>query len=143
MGSAYPQVAAVTSMPTLDAASQETNSMSTCPSSAPGYSYHLRMISLYLHASGIWAPTSSYLHNMQINDQAIICCVCSATTEEQVNSQDLLDRMQLDDPVKVPLTRRLTWHNHVECSDSWLKKVQKLNPIGDRGCDRHNKKTWS
>ena len=38
--------------------------------------------------------------------------------------------------------RRLRWHGHVERSLGWLKKVQKLNPIGGRGRGRP-KKTWT
>ena len=50
--------------------------------------------------------------------------------------------MQLEDLKKVPLIRRLRWHNHVERSNSWLKvEVQKLNPVGGRDSDRP-KKTW-
>ena len=38
-----------------------------------------------------------------------------------------------------PLIR---WHSHVECSNNWLKKVQKLNSTGCRGRG-HPKKTWT
>ena len=50
--------------------------------------------------------------------------------------------MKLDDMEKVPLPHRLRWHNHVERSDSCLKKVLKLNPVGGR---EHGQpmKTWS
>ena len=54
--------------------------------------------------------------------------MCGVTIKNEVSSWDLLDRMQLDDLAKVLRTRRLKWHGHVERSDGWLKKVQKLNP---------------
>ena len=69
----------------------------------------------------------------------MIRCVCGVTTKEQFSSQDLLDRMILDDIEKVPLIRRLRWHNH---NDRWLKKVLKLNPVGGRDSGRP-KKIWS
>ena len=50
--------------------------------------------------------------------------------------------MQLDDLAKVLRTRRIRWHGHVERSDGWLKKDQKLNPTGGRGRCRP-KKTWT
>ena len=50
--------------------------------------------------------------------------------------------MQLDDLAKLFHTRRLRWHGHVECSDGWWKKVQKLNPTGSLDCGR-SKKTWT
>ena len=108
----------------------------------PLISHHLQMKSLHLHASGTWAPTSSDLHTLQRNDQTMIRCVCSVTTKEQASSQDLLDRMELDDMERVSPTRRLRWHNHVELNDSWLKKVLKLNPVGGRDSGRP-KKIWS
>ena len=68
--------------------------------------------------------------------------MCSVTTKDQVSSQDLLERMQLDDLAEVLRTRCLKWHGHVEHSNGWLKKVQKLNPTGSRGCGRP-KTTWT
>ena len=50
--------------------------------------------------------------------------------------------MQLGDLEKVPRAHRLRWHNHVERSDSWLKKAQKHNTVGGRDRGRP-KKTWS
>ena len=76
------------------------------------------------------------------NDRAMIRWVCGVTTKDQNSSQDLLDWMQLDDQTKVLRTRRLRWHGHVECSDGWLKTVQKTNPTGGRVRDRF-KKTWT
>ena len=67
---------------------------------------------------------------------------CGVTTKDQVSSQDLLERMQLDDLTKVLCTCRLGWHCHVERSDGRWKKVQKLNPTGGRGRGRP-KETWT
>ena len=33
----------------------------------------------------------------------------------------------------------MNWHGHVECSDGWLKEVQKLNPVWGHGHDYPNK----
>ena len=65
-----------------------------------------------------------------------------ATNKDQVNSQDLIKRMQFDDLVKVLCIRQLRWYDHVECSNCWLKKVQKRNlaGFGGRGLP---KKTWT
>ena len=55
---------------------------------------------------------------------------------------DLLEGMLLDDMAKVLLTCQLKWHVHVERSDRWLEKVQKLNFV--TGCSHgHHKKNWS
>ena len=68
--------------------------------------------------------------------------MCGVITKDEVSSQDLLARMQLDDLTKVIRTRRLRWHGHAERSDGWIKRVQKLSPTGGRGPGRP-KKTWT
>ena len=67
-----------------------------------------------LHTNEPRAPTSSDLRRLQRNDQAMICWIYSVTTKDQISSQDLLEKMQLDDLAKVLRTRRLRWHGHVE-----------------------------
>ena len=67
-----------------------------------------------LHTSEPRAPTSSDLRRLQRNDQAMICWIYGVTTKDQISSQDLLEKMQLDDLAKVLRTRRLRWHDHVE-----------------------------
>ena len=83
-----------------------------------------------------------YLYRLQRNDQAMNRWMCGGTTKEQFSSQDLLEGMQIDDWTQVLRSRRLRWHDHVERSDGWLKKVRKLNPTGgsSRGCP---KKIWT
>ena len=95
-----------------------------------------------LHASETWAPTASDLHRLQRNDRAMIRWMCGVKTKDGVSSENLLERMQLDDLIEVLRTRRLRWHGHVERSKGWIKKVQKLNPTGGRGRGRP-KKTWT
>ena len=112
------------------------------PITSRGRVYNSCVRSAMLHASETWAPTSSDLHRLQRNDRAMIRWMCGVITKDEVSSQDLLARMQLDDLTKVLRTRRLRWHGHVERSDGWLKKVQKLSPTGGRGPGRP-KKTWT
>ena len=104
--------------------------------------YNLCVKSAMLHTSETWAPTSSDLHHLQRGDRAMICWMCGVTTKDQVSSQDLLERMQLDNLAKVLRTWWLRRHGHAERSDGWLKKVQKLNPTGGSGRGRP-KKTWT
>ena len=66
----------------------------------------------------------------------------SSYTKDKVSSQDILERIQLDDLAKVLRNCELQWHGHVECSNGWLNKVQSLNPTGRRGRG-HPKKTWT
>ena len=50
-----------------------------------------------LHTSETWAPTLSSLHRLQRNDRAMIRWMCRVTTNDHVSSQDLLERMQVDE----------------------------------------------
>ena len=104
--------------------------------------YNSCVRSAMLHTCETCALTLSNLQYRQHHDCAMIRWMCSVTTKYQASSQDPLGRMQLDDLAKVVHTRRLRWHSHVERSDGWLKKVEKLNPIGGFG-RRHPKKTWT
>ena len=76
------------------------------------------------------APNSSDLHRLKRNYRAVIRWMCGVTTKDQVSSQDLMERMQLDDLAMVLRTRRFRGHDHVERKDLWLKEVQKLNSTG-------------
>ena len=114
----------------------------TFPITSRGRVSDSSIMSAMLRASKTWALTTSDLHRLQCNDQGMIRWMCDVTTKDQVSSQDLLERMWLDDLEKVFCTRRLRWHGYVERSDGWLKKVQKLNPTGGRGHGRP-KKTWT
>ena len=68
----------------------------------------------------------------------MICYVYSVTTKDQVSSQDLLERMQLDDQAKV--LHRLRCHGYVEPSDGWLKEV-----MASTGSETHpsDSEAWS
>ena len=99
----------------------------------PLISHHQCVRSAMLHISKTWALTVSEWYHMQRNDQAMICWICSVTTKDQLSSQDLLERMPLDDLAKVLRTLRLKWHGHEERSDGWLKKVKKLNSTEGHG----------
>ena len=83
--------------------------------------------SVMFYVSKTWDPTSSDLHRLQPNDRAMIRWMCGVTTIDQVSSQDLLERMQLDYPEKVIHSRRLRQHGHVEHSEvGWRKSWEHL-----------------
>ena len=104
--------------------------------------YNSWVRSAMLHASETWTPTLSNLHLLQLNNRVMIRWMCGVATKNQVSPQDLLQRMQLDDLAKVLCTHQHWWHGHVEHSNGWLKKVQKLDPTGGRGRGGP-KKTWT
>ena len=117
---------------------------SSCPSSSPAHAPLPPEEDLFtIRAPGarcsVHAKPGSQ-PSVQCNDRALVHWMCSVTTMDQVSWQDFLERMPLDNLAKLFRTCRLRWYDgHV---DGWLKKVQKLNPIGGRGCGRPNK-TWT
>ena len=78
------------------------------------------MRSSMLHASEIWAPTSSDLHRLQCNEHAMIWWMSGLTNTEQISSQQRSERLHLGDLEKVLCTHQLRWHGHVICSEGWL-----------------------
>ena len=77
------------------------------PISSRGRVYNFCVKRTMVHAS------ETDLHRLQRNDRTMIRWMCGVTTKDQVNSQDLLERMQLGDLAKVFCTRRLRSHGHV------------------------------
>ena len=91
------------------------------------------------HAIESWAqPYLTFIACNVTTDRGMICLVYSVTTKDQVSSQDLLERMQLDDQAKV--LHRLRCHGYVEPSDGWLKEV-----MASTGSETHpsDSKAWS
>ena len=104
------------------------------PITSRGRVYNSCVGSAMLHASETGAPTSSDLHRLHCNDRVMIRWMYGVTTKDQVSSQGLLQRMQLDDLAKVLRTHRPRWQGHVEWSDGLLKKVRKL---------KSNRRSWA
>ena len=144
-GTAYPKVVLVNSLPLQDAVLHGANRMSSCPSSPPAHFPSPPDEEITIHASGAPGPCNRKLgptlfdfHRLQCNDWGMICWAYSVTTKDQVSSQDLLERMQLDDQAKV--LHRLRCHGYVEPSDGWLKEV-----MASTGSETHpsDSKAWS
>ena len=134
LGATYPQVAVVNSLPWKDAVSSSCPSLPPAhfPSPSEGAIKISCTRSAMFHARETWVLTSSDLHCLQRNDQAIIRWICGITNKDKVSSQNLQEGMQLNDLEKVLHTHRPRWHGHVEHNDGWLRKVQKLNPAWGR-----------
>ena len=100
-----------------------------------GRVYNSCVRNVMLYESETWAPASSDLHGLQrMTGLCVIRWMCGVTTKDQVSSQDIsLRGCSLEIPEKIICTSRLRWYSHVECSDGWLKTMQKLNPTGGRG----------
>ena len=135
---AYPKVVVVNSLPLQDAVLHGANRMSSCPSSPPAHFPSPPDEENTIHASGAPGPCNRKLGPTFFDGWGMICWVYSVTTKDQVSSQDLLERMQLDDQAKV--LHRLRCHGYVEPSDGWLKEV-----MASTGSETHpsDSKAWS
>ena len=124
--------------------------MSSCPSWSSGHFLsplgeefkNSCVGSAMLLTSGTWAPTSSDLHRLQHYDRTIIRWMCGVTTKDQVSSQELLKKMQLD------LTREGSPHPSTHmlwpCRTWWWLSEGRpaTHRIGGGGRG-HSKKIWS
>ena len=121
-GMAYPKVVVVNSLPLQDAVWHEANQMGSCPSSV--------LTSRSFPITSKWRDRNSCVRSARPMQ--------SKAGPNQVSSQDLLERMQLDDQAKV--LHRLRCHGYVEPSDGWLKEV-----MASTGSETHpsDSKAWS
>ena len=78
-----------------------------------------------------WAMTAATLNRMWGNVKA----------KDDVSSDSLLSKLDIQDLVVVVCTSRMRWSGHVEPSTGWIAKVRKLNVVTQKRPGRP-KKTW-
>ena len=111
------------------------------PLTTKGRVYNTCVRSALLYASETWAMSAACLNRLRRNDRAMIRWMCGVSTEDEISSSALLERMKLDDLEDVLRTRRMRWFGHVERSEGWISKVLNVDPGGRRGRGRP-RKTW-
>ena len=76
-----------------------------------------------LHASETWPLTKPSLQRLQQNDSAMIKQICNVRPQDTVTtrSNELLDRLGIEDLDLILKERRLRWYGHVECSNGAVK----------------------
>ena len=74
--------------------------------------------SAMLHASETWLLTKPNLQRLQWNDKAMIRQTCNVRPQDIVTtrSNELLVRLDIEDPDLILKVRRLRWYGHVELS---------------------------
>ena len=114
-----------------DAVSHGANSISSCPPSLWAHFLSPPEEEVTIRASGARCSMEAKLGPQPY----LICIAFNAMTElwsarcaVQVSSQDLLERMQLDDQAKVPRTHRIRWHGDAEHSMAGWRKSRNSIP---------------
>ena len=99
--------------------------------------------SAMLHASETWPLTKANLQHLQQNDRAMIRQLCNVTPQDVVTtrSNELLARLDIEDPDLILKERRLRWYGHVECSNGAVKRAFHIQVEGKHGPGRP-KMTW-
>ena len=97
--------------------------------------------STLLHASETWPMTSTALHRMCRNDNAMIRWICGVKPSDDPHMADLHTKLGLLDLRVVIRERRLRWFGHVSRSSGEINRVRKRSVNGKRGPGRP-KKTW-
>ena len=149
-GIAYPQVAVVKSLPSQDTLSHGAHSTSSCPSSPPAH-FPSPPEEDFTICQERHATCKQYLGPKLIRIAydamtELWCAGCAVSLPRTKSARTIswggcsFTIWQRDSA-----TRRFRWHGHVEYSDVWLKKVQKLNPTGSPGRDHPTKpgQRWS
>ena len=97
--------------------------------------------SVMLHAAETWAMKVDTLNRLQRNDRAMIRWICNVRAKEEVSSDSLLTKLDIQDLDVVLRTSRMRWFGHVERSTGWIAEVRKLNVVAQKRSGRP-RKSW-
>ena len=86
-----------------------------------------------LHAAETWAMKADTLNHLRRNERAMIRWICNVKAKDEVSSDSLLTKLDLDVVLR---TSRMRWFGHVERSTGWIAEVPKLNVVAKKRSDR-------
>ena len=110
-----------------------------------GQMYSICVRSVMLHAAETWAMTAATLNRLRRNDRAMIRWICNVKAKDEVSSDSLLSKLDIQDLDMVLRTSRMKWFGHVERSTGWIAKVRRLNVVAQKRPSRPKKpgmKCW-
>ena len=97
--------------------------------------------SVMLHAAETWALKADTLNRLRRNDRAMIRWICNVKTKDEVWSDSLFTKLNIQDLDVVLRTSRMRWFRHVEHSTGWIGEVSKLNVVTQKRYCR-SRKSW-
>ena len=71
-----------------------------------------------LHGSGTWGPNASELQLLRRNDRSMARWICGVSAQDDIPSDQLLEKLGLADITTVLRCGRLRWSGHVERAPS-------------------------
>ena len=74
-------------------------------------------------------------------DRAMIRWICNVKAKDEVSSDSLLTKLDIQDLDVVLSTGRMRWFGHVERSTGWISEVRKLNVVAQKRSSRP-RKSW-
>ena len=79
------------------------------------------------------------MNRLRRNDCAMIRLICNVKAKDEVSSDPLLSKLDIQDFDVVLRTSRMRWFGHVERSTGWIAKVRKLNVVAQKRPGRPKK----
>ena len=92
-----------------------------------------------LHAAETWAMKADTLNRIRRNDRAMIRWICSVKAKDEVSSDSLLTKHDIQDLDVLLHTSKMRWFGHVERSTGWISEVCKLNVVAQKRSGRPRK----
>ena len=109
-----------------------------------GQVYSSCVRSAMLHGSETWGPNASELQRLRRNDRSMVRWICGVSANDDIPSDQLLEKLGLADITTVLRCGRLRWAGHVERAppNTGIGMVGNLAVPGKRGRGRP-RKTWA
>ena len=94
-----------------------------------------------LHASVCWALRREDTQRVLRNEQAMLRWMLRVKAEDDVSLHDMYSRLSFQPLESTLRINRLRWYGHVERSESWIKRCNKIVVTGCQGRGRP-RKSW-
>ena len=106
-----------------------------------GHVYSSCVRSAMLHGSETWGPNASELQRLRRNDRSMVRWICGVSVQDDIPSDQLLEKLGLADITTVLCCGRLRWAGHVEHApcNTGIGMVGNLVVPGNRGRGRPRK----
>ena len=97
-----------------------------------GMHLYLPIYTVMYNVSNPHVPFWFTLNRLRRNDRAMIRWICNVKAKDEVSSDSLLTKLDIQDLHVVLRTSRMRWFGHVERSTGWISEVRKLNVIAQK-----------
>ena len=112
------------------------------PPKTRGRIYDTCVRSAMLYASETWARTAAVTNRFRRNERAMVRKICRVQPLDEVETDDLLEKLGITGIEKGLRIRRLRWYGHVHRAQGWTNHVRDLHVEPLVKLPGRPKKTW-